>query len=133
MNITDAKGKIYTLNDQTLACQTNGMRQYTIHPATDAILQTFRLHGITQTCLPEYHFHSVRRWRFDYAFPDQMLYVEVDGGLYVQGGHARGWRLTQEHEKHNEAAVLGWRGLRTQPKLIRSAQFIEVLRRALGQ
>ena len=70
---------------------------------------------------------------FDYAFPDQMVYVEVDGGLYVQGGHVRGWRLSQEHEKHNEAAALGWRGLRTQPKLIRSAQFIDVLRRALGR
>ena len=30
---------------------------------------------------PELRFHKTRKWRFDYAWPDRKLFLEVDGGV----------------------------------------------------
>ncbi|EPP5336614.1 hypothetical protein ACUSRM_000689 [Vibrio alginolyticus] len=30
--------------------------------------------------MSEYRFHETRRWRFDFAYPDQQLAIEVEGG-----------------------------------------------------
>ena len=56
-----------------------------------------------------------RRWRFDYAFPESLVAVEFDGGLFVRGRHNRGRGMIADHEKFNAAAALGWRVLRTTP------------------
>lgn len=34
----------------------------------------------------EYRFHDQRRWRFDYAFIDQRVAIELEGGIYSGGG-----------------------------------------------
>jgi len=64
----------------------------------------------------EYPFakHLGRRWRFDFAWPDRWLAVEVDGGAWVPGGgrHTRGAGFAADHDKFNRAALLGWRVLR---------------------
>ena len=31
--------------------------------------------------------HPTRRWRFDFAWPDPMVAVEIEGGLYQSGRH----------------------------------------------
>jgi len=56
----------------------------------------------------EYHFHPTRQWRFDFAFPEHMLAVEVDGNIWNQGRHTRGKGWEQDAEKLSEAAILGW-------------------------
>lgn len=58
--------------------------------------------------ISEYKFYSKRRWRFDFAWPEIKLAVEVQGGIYVNGRHARGAALEQEYEKLNAAQILGW-------------------------
>ncbi len=35
---------------------------------------------------PEYRFHPTRLWRFDYAWPQERLAVEFDGGQWLQHG-----------------------------------------------
>lgn len=76
----------------------------------------------------ELHFHPTRRWRFDWAWPDQKLAVEVDGGLFVRGRHSRGRGSENDMEKLNEALILGWRVLRVSTDMVadgRALGFIE--------
>ena len=80
----------------------------------------------------EHRFAPPRRWRFDHAWPDHLLALEVQGGLFVQGRHSRGAALLKEHEKLNEAAAQGWRVLFTTPKDLESTTTLDLLRRALA-
>jgi len=60
----------------------------------------------------EYRFHPTRRWRFDYAYPDAKVAVELEGGTWVNGRHTRGGGFEKDAEKYNAAVLLGWRVLR---------------------
>lgn len=60
----------------------------------------------------EYRFHPSRQWRFDYAWPEYMLAVEIEGGVWVKGRHNRGLGFIKDCEKYNAAVMLGWRVLR---------------------
>lgn len=98
------------------------------------MLAFFESEGLPRPEL-EYRFHPERKWRFDFAwlktgfgerFPD--LALEVQGGIWIQGGHNRGAGLRKEHEKRNEAARLGWRILYVEPKdlcLVATAKLIK--------
>jgi very-short-patch-repair endonuclease len=62
-------------------------------------------------------FHPTRRWRFDFAFPDKMLAVEVEGGQWG-GRHTSGKGFEQDAIKYAEAMLLGWRVLRIPGSMI---------------
>jgi len=79
----------------------------------------------------EHRFHPVRRWRFDLAWPDRLLYVEVDGGTWVGGRHNRGAGYERDCEKLNSAAELGWRGLRFTTKMVKDGRAINAIRQCL--
>ena len=67
----------------------------------------------------EYRFHPTRRWRFDCAWPEQKLAVELEGGIWQQGRHTRGRGFEADCRKYNAAVGLGWRALRlTDPRSI---------------
>lgn len=65
--------------------------------------------------LPEFRFHKVRRYRFDYAWPIRRIAVEIEGGVWTQGRHTRGSGFIEDMRKYNLASLLGWRILRYQP------------------
>lgn len=65
--------------------------------------------------IPEYQFHPVRKWRFDYAFVLRQLAVEIEGGIWTQGRHTRGKGFLADMAKYNAATLLGWRILRYTP------------------
>ena len=70
----------------------------------------------------EHRFHPVRRWRFDYAWPEQRVALEVEGGVRTGGRHTRGAGFVADIEKYNAAVVAGWRVVRVVPgKLCASA------------
>lgn len=50
-----------------------------------------------------------RKFRFDFAWPVKRLLVEIQGGIWTQGGHSRGAGMKRDHEKANMAAALGYR------------------------
>jgi len=60
----------------------------------------------------EYRFHETRKWRFDLAFPEQHLAVEVEGGIWQYGRHNRASTFIKDMEKYNNACMLGWHLLR---------------------
>jgi very-short-patch-repair endonuclease len=57
----------------------------------------------------QYRFAAPRRWRFDFAWIDQKLAVEVEGGIYSQGRHIRPQGYIEDIEKYNVALMLKWR------------------------
>ncbi len=81
---------------------------------------------------PEYRFHASRRWRFDYAWPDQRVALEVDGGVWTRGRHTRGAGWLKDTEKLNAACVAGFRMLRCSPDQLCDLAFIETIRAALA-
>jgi len=62
----------------------------------------------------EYKFDSKRRWRFDFAWPDKKIAVEIEGGVWLRSGgrHSRGKGFIGDCEKYNQAIMLGWKVLR---------------------
>jgi hypothetical protein len=80
----------------------------------------------------EWKFDAKRRWRFDYAWPQQMIALEVEGGVWTGGRHTRGAGFVRDMEKYNRAAVLGWRLLRVTPDKLVSFGTFEMLREILG-
>jgi len=61
---------------------------------------------------PEYIFCPGRRFRFDYAYPDEKIAIELEGGVWIQGRHNRGQGFINDCEKYNLACVMGWKVLR---------------------
>ena len=80
----------------------------------------------------EWKFDAKRRWRFDYAWPERMIALEVEGGVWTGGRHTRGAGFVKDIEKYNRAAVLGWRLLRVTPDKLVSFGTFEMLREILG-
>jgi len=62
--------------------------------------------------LREYKFSPTRRWKFDFAYPDQKIAIEVEGGTWIGGRHSRGEGFQKDCEKYNTATLMGWRILR---------------------
>ncbi len=81
----------------------------------------------------EFRFHETRRWRSDFAWPDQMLLAEYEGGVYTKGAHVRGKHFESDCEKYNEATLLGYRVLRFTYDMVRSGMALEQTERALSK
>ena len=73
-----------------------------------------------------------RQWRLDFAWPQQRLGMEVDGGAWTQGRHTRGKGFIEDMAKSNAAVLLGWRVLRYTPQQIDTGEWIEGVKRALA-
>lgn len=80
---------------------------------------------------PEYRFYAERRWRFDYAWPEQMVAFEVEGGTWSGGKHTRGKGYRNDCEKYNRAAIMGWRVIRATTDMVKDGTAIHDLEDAL--
>lgn len=81
----------------------------------------------------EYRFAPPRRWRFDFAWPDRKIAVEIDGGTWVGGRHVRGSGYAKDCEKMNAAVEKGWRVLRFTSDQVRSGEAIDTVSRLWRQ
>lgn len=79
----------------------------------------------------EYRFHPARRWRFDFAWPDRKIAVEVEGGTWSGGRHTRGSGFEADCDKYNAAALDGWTVFRFTAKHIDSGEAVLIIRAAL--
>ena len=78
--------------------------------------EAFALHCRAEKLEPvrEFQFHPQRKWRFDFAFPDQKIAVEVEG----RGRHQSFSGFEIDCDKYNAAAAMGWRVLRYTPPMV---------------
>lgn len=94
----------------------------------------FWLH-VVGTKLPaperEYRFDEARKWRFDFAWPDRKLAVEIQGGTWNAGKHGRGSGIEKDAEKLSAAAIAGWRVLLVTGNQVRSGKAIRWVEDAL--
>jgi hypothetical protein len=79
----------------------------------------------------EHYFAKPRRWRFDLAWIDRKLALEVEGGQWSSGRHQRPKGFEGDCEKYSEAAILGWTVLRATTDMVKDGRALEMLRRAL--
>ncbi len=80
----------------------------------------------------EYRFHDTRRWRLDFAYPEHMLALEVEGGTWVNGRHNRALGLEADCEKYNTATLMGWKVLRVTGNMVNDGRALMLLEEALG-
>lgn len=89
------------------------------------------------TIQPEFDkpFHAIRKWRFDFSWPDRMVAVEIDGGNKMGGAHNRRMGRNRDNEKQNAAIALNWVVLRfTEDDLKnRPVQIMEEIAKILEQ
>lgn len=83
----------------------------------------------------QFHFDHVRRWRSDFAWPKHMLLVEIDGGIWREGGgaHSHPIDIERNMEKQNAATLAGYAILRFTPEQVRNGQAIAMVQRFLAR
>lgn len=74
---------------------------------------------------------GLKDWRFDFAFKQQKLAVEIEGGVFTGGRHTRGAGFIEDTHKYNAAVLLGWRVLRFAAPDIKSGHALRVIERGL--
>ena len=78
------------------------------------------------------HQAGLKDWRFDFAFIEQKLAVEVEGGAFVNGRHTRGVGFTADIWKYHQAMSLGWTVYRCDGALVRNGEAVGLIERLLG-
>lgn len=79
----------------------------------------------------EFRFHPVRRWRFDYAWPDIKIALEVHGGVFTNGRHTRGKGFTEDKVKMNTAQLLGWIVIEATTAHVKNGQMLTWIKEAI--
>ena len=76
----------------------------------------------------EFRFHPTRRWRADFAWVDEKLLVEIEGGNWSHGRHTRGAGFEEDCIKYNAAALLGYTVLRFTGNLVENGYAVECVK-----
>jgi hypothetical protein len=99
-------------------------------------LESLMLDQIKEFGLPcpetEWRFCAAR-WRFDFAWPDCFLAVELDGGTWKgKSRHTSGVGYEQDCFKLNFAVLLGWRVLRFTRDQVERGEAMALIRSAFN-
>ena len=94
------------------------------------LLAQIRMVGLPEP-IREYKAIEGRQFRFDFAWPDNNLLVEVQGAIFVKGGHSSGVGIMRDHEKHNLATLAGFRILYVNSATIDSGEAIRDIEKVL--
>ncbi|CAB3784479.1 hypothetical protein [Pararobbsia alpina] len=79
----------------------------------------------------EFRFAPPRRWRADFAWPDQRVLAEIEGGIFSGGRHTRGIGFEADAIKYNTATLMGFKVFRFTGRMIRSGEALRVIEQAL--
>jgi hypothetical protein len=79
----------------------------------------------------EYRFTEHRAWRADFAYPNRMILVEIEGGGGI-GRHTSVAGFREDMVKYNAATALGWRVYRFDARMMDRGIAAKTMRAALG-
>jgi len=80
---------------------------------------------------PEYRFAPPRKWRFDYAWVERRVALEIEGGVWKHGRHTRGVGYIKDLIKYNEASTRGWTVIRVTPEMLLRAETVAWITEAI--
>jgi len=80
----------------------------------------------------EHRFHPTRKWRFDRAWLDKKVAVEIEGGIWTRGRHVRPQGFLDDCEKYNAATLLGWQVFRFPTDMVTSGVAASITYEALS-
>lgn len=75
----------------------------------------------------EFQFDPDRRWRFDMAFPEHKIAIEIEGGTWVSGRHSRGTGMEKDMEKYAVATSRGWSIMRFSTSMLVNNDYLALL------
>jgi len=79
----------------------------------------------------ELKFNTGRKWRIDFAWPELMLAVEIEGGTWSGGRHTRGAGFRKDCEKYNQMILDGWTLLRFTSGMVTDGEAIKTTTNAI--
>ena len=72
--------------------------------------------------------HLGRTWRFDFAWVEDRVAVEVDGGTFIKGlGHGTGQSAERDAVKSAVALCMGWRVVRVTTHMVADGRALAVI------
>ncbi len=81
----------------------------------------------------QYKFFPSRNWKTDFAWVDQKIIAEVEGGVWTNGRHTRGQGFINDCIKYNTATLLGWKVYRFTSDMIQDGTAVETIKKAIGE
>jgi very-short-patch-repair endonuclease len=111
-------------------CQVCGKRNCTC--IEDALAGQMRMAGFPEP-VREFPFaRSIgRSWRADFGWPFIRLIVECEGGIWSAGAHVRGAGYSEDMEKYNQAALMGYMVLRFTKEMVEDGRALAVIERGM--
>lgn len=79
----------------------------------------------------EFIFHPTRKWRFDYAWLDLKVALEIHGGVFTNGRHTRGKGFSEDKVKMNSAQLLGWIVIEATTAQVKNGQMLSWINEAI--
>jgi len=76
-------------------------------------------------------FHPTRKWRFDYAWTELKVALEIHGGIFTNGRHTRGTGITEDRVKMNSAQLLGWIVIEATTAQVKNGQMLKWITQAI--
>lgn len=87
---------------------------------------------LTDGLAREYRFMPGRRYRFDFCWPEKMLAIELNGGIWTGGRHTRGKGYESDCLKTLEAVLLGWRVIPATPSMVKGGTLLNAVATLIG-
>lgn len=70
-----------------------------------------QLRALKLDAVRQFKFCDTRDWLFDFAHTPSRVVLDIQGGVWIRGAHARGAGITNDCEKYSTATTLGYKVL----------------------
>lgn len=78
-------------------------------------------------------FSPTRGYRFDFAWPEAGIAVELQGQIWKKGAHSSGVGITRDCQKNLHAAILGWQVLPLTPEMAKDRAMLSSIAKLIRE